>query len=233
MKCKFLFFLSLLLSLLVFSCDKSKDDDNNPDIPQAGTVKDVDNNTYNTIKIGTQWWMAENLKTTKYRNNTTITYPGNNGTNWSNNTTGAYAWYNDNPANKNSYGALYNWHAVKNSAGLCPTGWKVPAEKDWETLINHLGGNSVAGGKLKSQGTSYWENPNVAATNASGFNAKATGRRYFDGSYNNLKFFGHWWTSTEQFNATAKSMSLYHNDSEAKIIPEQKTIGFSVRCIKE
>ncbi len=225
MKNKLFLLLLLPLFIIVSNCKKEKADDD--------TVKDADNNTYNTVKIGEQWWMTENLKTTKYRNNTAIEFPNDNKTNWSNDKTGAYAWYNDDIANKNTHGALYNWYAVTNTSGLCPQGWKVPTESDWETLINSLGGNAVAGGKLKLGGTTYWENPNIGATNESGFAAKASGRRYFDGSYNNLKYFGHWWTATEQYSTTAKAISLYHNDAETKISPEHKGIGFSVRCVKE
>eukprot|EP00825_Cyclidium_porcatum_P010076 TRINITY_DN15162_c0_g1_i1.p1 TRINITY_DN15162_c0_g1~~TRINITY_DN15162_c0_g1_i1.p1 ORF type:complete len:564 (+),score=55.59 TRINITY_DN15162_c0_g1_i1:400-2091(+) len=133
------------------------------------TVTDYDGNVYDTIHIGTQIWMKQNLKTTHYKNGTAITYPGANNTAWQNNTNGAYAWYNNNEATyKNTYGALYNWYAV-NTGMLCPTGWHVPTDAEWTTLTTYLGGEFIAGTKLKA--TTLWESPHTIATNETGFTA--------------------------------------------------------------
>jgi uncharacterized protein (TIGR02145 family) len=115
-----------------------------------GAVNDIDGNTYKTIVIGTQTWMAENLKTTKYRNGDTIPTNLTNAA-WSDATTGAYAIYNNDAANNTIYGKLYNWYAVTDSRNICPVGWHVPSDSEWTTLVNYLGGALVAGGKLKSR----------------------------------------------------------------------------------
>ncbi|TVQ18611.1 MAG: hypothetical protein EA361_01260 [Bacteroidetes bacterium] len=105
---------------------------------EPGPVIDIDGNVYTTVIIGNQEWFAENLKTTKYRNGIPIEYPGTNNASWQNNTTGAYAWYDNDITWKDSYGALYNWHAVNNSNGLCPTGWHVPSHDEWTQLEQYI-----------------------------------------------------------------------------------------------
>jgi uncharacterized protein (TIGR02145 family) len=133
---------------------------------------DIDGNYYTTVKIGTQVWIAENLRTTKYSNGTPIPYIEDNKT-WSGLTlgvvkTGAYCWYNNDSAKyKNIYGALYNWYAIIDSNGLCPDDWHVPTDGEWAILENYLGGNSVAGGKMKETGLEHWISPNKDATNES------------------------------------------------------------------
>jgi len=101
-------------------------------------VTDIDGNVYRTVQIGNQVWMAENLKTTKYPDGTSISYPGADNTAWQNNTTGAYAWYNNDISWKDSYGALYNWHAVNSDKGLCPPGWHVPSDAEWTQLVDYV-----------------------------------------------------------------------------------------------
>jgi uncharacterized protein (TIGR02145 family) len=159
-------------------------------------VTDVVGNVYNTVTIGSQVWMAENLKTTKYNDGTDIPLV-TDGTAWAALSTPGYCWYNnDAVTNKNTYGALYNWYAV-NTAKLCPTGWHVPSNEEWTVLTTHLGGESVAGGKLKETGTSHWLSPNTGATNETGFTALPGG--YRDHNYNAFKYIGEysfWWSST-------------------------------------
>jgi len=135
-------------------------------LPASETVTDADGNTYNTVTIGTQVWMKENLKTTKYADGTAVANVTDN-TAWT--TAGAaYAWYDNNISNKATYGALYNWYAVdpasNGNKNLCPTGWHVPSDAEWTSLTTNLGGESVAGGKLKEDGTSNWLTPNTGAT---------------------------------------------------------------------
>jgi uncharacterized protein (TIGR02145 family) len=127
-----------------------------------GEVSDIDGNYYKTIQIGSQIWMAENLKTTRYNDGSNIPLVTDN-TAWSNLTTPGYCWYNNDAATyKNVYGALYNWYAV-NTGKLCPSGWHVPSEYEWTLLVNYLGGVYAAGGKLKETGTTHWYSPNAGA----------------------------------------------------------------------
>lgn len=132
-------------------------------------IADADGNTYKIIKIGDQVWTAENLRTTRYNDGTEIPLVTDY-TAWTNLTTPAYAWTNNDIGNKSVYGALYNWFAVK-TCKLCPSGWHVPTDAEWTILENHLGGISVAGGKMKETGTEHWFAPNTDATNESGFTA--------------------------------------------------------------
>lgn len=162
----------------------------------SGTVTDSDGNVYNTVTIGTQVWMAENLRTTKYKDNTAIPLVTDN-TAWTNLSTPGYCWYNNDAAtNKSTYGALYNWYTV-NTGKLCPTGWHVPTDAEWSTLTTCLGGVGVAGGKLKEAGTSHWMSPNVGATNETGFTALPSGYRYAGGTFEYNGLGGWWWSSTE------------------------------------
>lgn len=132
-------------------------------------IADADGNTYKIIKIGDQVWTAENLRTTRYNDGTEIPLVTDY-TAWTNLTTPSYAWTNNDIGNKSVYGALYNWFAVK-TCKLCPSGWHVPTDAEWTILENHLGGITVAGGKMKETGTEHWFAPNTDATNESGFTA--------------------------------------------------------------
>jgi len=148
--------------ILLINCQK--DDDN--------TVTDVDGNVYHTVEIGTQVWMVENLKTTKYRNGDLIGTTTPATLDISSEATPKYQWaFEGNESNVNTYGRLYTWWAVTDIRGVCPTGWHVPTEDDWITLTTYLGGEDVAGGKLKEAGTTHWWAPNEGATNSSGFTA--------------------------------------------------------------
>lgn len=197
-------------------------------------VSDNDGNSYATIKIGNQEWMAENLKTTKYSNGSSITYPGTNISAWQSNTNGAYAWYNNDMGTyKTDYGALYNWYAVNNPVGLCPTGWHIPSRAEFDELAAALGGSSVAGGKMKQIGLTYWLSPNEGATNESGFTGRGHGNRTTSGSFDNLKTYGEYWTLNEQDASTAWAYYLRHNYQDIGNINEWKENGFAVRCVKD
>jgi uncharacterized protein (TIGR02145 family) len=158
---------------------------------------DRDGQTYRSIKIGTQIWMAENLKTTQFNDGTSIPYIGleTNLTFWINLSTPAYYWYNNDPTYKVTYGALYNWYTV-NTGKLCPTGWHVPSDAEWTILTDYLGGESVAGDKLRETGTTLWQNNNIGANNESGFTALPGGFRNADGSFDGIGDIGEWWSST-------------------------------------
>lgn len=210
----------------------------------GGGVIDIDGNFYNTVKIGTQVWMAENLKTTHYANGTAIPLVNSTAT-WDTltRTSKAYCWYNDDIANKATYGALYTWAAAMNGAsstettpsgvqGVCPSGWHLPGDAEWTELTDYLGGTSVAGGKLKEIGTTHWRSPNTAATNESGFTALPGGYRLYDGAFFDIGDTGHWWSAREGGSTYAWRRYVIYNGSNVSRNGSSKEIGFSVRCVR-
>jgi uncharacterized protein (TIGR02145 family) len=204
-------------------------------------VQDIDGNTYNTVQIGTQCWTKENLRVTKYRDGTVIPLDESGGTTgngtgqtWGNRNTGARTVYGHSAANLATYGYLYNWYTVNDIKGLCPSGWHVPSDSDWTTLTTYLGGESVAGGKMKVTGTTYWNNPNTGATNESGFSALPGGYRFIDGSFNYFRNNAFFWSATEYGNNNAWIRSLnneYGNVDRYNYF--SKHIGFAVRCLRD
>ena len=195
---------------------------------------------YQTVQIGTQTWMAENLRTTKYRNGDfipNVTDPNQ----WAALTTGAWAHYDNNSQYENPYGILYNWFAVNDSRNVCPTGWHVPSDAEWSTFINYLDPNAnggislnTAGGKMKSTGTQYWQSSNQNATNESGFSGLPGGyRTYYDGSFYDIGFRGNWWSSTENDASSAWTRYLYSYDVSVYRASYFKGNGFSVRCLRD
>ena len=196
----------------------------------TGTATDIDGNVYSTVAIGTQVWLKENLRVTKYNDGTTIPLV-TDATAWGNLTTAGYCWHNDDMNTYGTtYGALYNWYTV-NTAKLCPTGWHVPSDTAWTTLETYLGGSSVAaGGKLKETGTTHWLSPNTGATNSSGFTALPGGYRFNYGTYDSIGNFGLWWSSTEDFAGYAWNRYLYYSYSNVVRYGSNKSYGFSVRC---
>ncbi len=201
------------------------------------SITDVDGNTYNTVTIGSQIWMRENLKTTKYRNGNLIgtTNPAN--LDISNNQiypSPKYQWaYAGNENYVTIYGRLYTWHAVVDSRGICPTGWHVPTDFEWNTLTLYLGGESVTGGKLKETGTSKWLNPNTGATNSTGFSALPGGYRGTAGGFGYIGNHGNWWSSTSESLSNAWYRLIYNNTSNINRVITNKAIGYSVRCVKD
>ena len=197
------------------------------------TVSDADGNVYHTVTIGTQVWTIENLKTTKYNDGTVIPLVTNQ-TTWNLLSTPAYCWYdNDGATNKVTYGALYNWYTI-NTGKLCPTGWHVPTDAEWDVLSGYLGGDVVSGGKLKESGTTHWISPNTEATNESGFTALPGGFRYNDGTYNGIGSNGYWWSSTELDASYAYYRYMIYNSGSVYWYSYyyDKANGYSVRCIK-
>ena len=197
-----------------------------------GIVKDVDGNSYKAIKIGSQVWMAENLKTTKYNDGTAIPLVTNNII-WYDLTTPGYCWYiNDEATYKTTYGALYNWYVV-NTGNLCPTGWHMATDPEWTTLTTYLGGEAVAGGKLKETGTTHWRSPNTGATNETGFTALPGGFRVCNAEFFSDGDFGYLWSATEVDTYSAWLRDLNNTSSEAHRTTYCKRGGLSVRCIKD
>jgi len=199
---------------------------------QAQTIKDIDGNVYKTVSIGNQVWMAENLKTTKYNDGTAITIVTDSIT-WEVLTKPAYCWYKNNEqANKNIYGALYNWYVV-NTNKLCPSGWHVPTDKEWIILTAYLGGEAMAGAKLKEAGTAHWKAPNYEATNQSRFTALPGGYRSIYGECLSIGEDGWWWSSTEEHVNYTWAYHMYYGYSNLDRFSFKKVPGFSVRCVKD
>ena len=185
---------------------------------------DIEGNEYSFISIGSQVWMTENLRVTKYNDGTPIQNVTDNSA-WTQLTSGAYCWYNNDINNKATYGALYNQFAISTKK-LCPIGWHVPSDAEWTTLTNFLGGENIAGGKMKS--TAGWDNPNTGATNSSGFTGLSGGRRSNTGSFDDIGIVGDWWSSNPYHH-----MSLYYDKQNIELTAAQYRRGKSIRCIKD
>jgi uncharacterized protein (TIGR02145 family) len=200
-------------------------------------LTDIDGNVYTTLQIGSQCWMAENLKVERYRNGDNISTSLSNAS-WETTTSGAFAVYNNSAAKKAVFGLLYNWFAVADSRGLCPGGWHVPADEEWTLLTDFLGGSGVAGGKMKtigtiSAGTGLWQDPNTGATNSSEFSAIPGGSRFANGNYFDRGGYGYFWSSSESSSIVAWSRILTDFSGEAFRTANTKQFGFSVRCLKD
>lgn len=191
---------------------------------------DGDNNNYPVVNIGTQTWMAGNLKTTRYNDGTGIQLLTDS-ISWSADTFGAYCWYKNDPATyKATFGTLYNWYTVNNGK-LCPTGWHMPTDPEWATLTNYLGDIAIAGGKLKETGTTHWQSPNTGATNETGFTGLPGGYRTSDGSFVYVGFYGIWWSATAGTVVSAWILD-YSNDDFYSLNVNKKS-GYSVRCVRD
>jgi len=217
--------------------------------PGVPVVVDFNGNVYNTVQIGTQCWMKENLKTSNYRNGTLIPHLSVNPV-WFGDTTGGMCWYNNDSATyTNTYGALYDWYAVTKADGLCPLGWHVPTDLEWQALeiyhgvqvsqVNSTGFRSLnAGGKMKSTRSTplahpRWSSPNTYATNSEGFEALPGGIWLtFEGEFRSCGSSGVWWTSTSGINS-AIYRELYYNSGGIRRDSYSMNSGFSVRCVKD
>ncbi len=196
-------------------------------------VIDIDGNYYNTVIIGTQTWLTENLKVTHYRNGDPIPNVSDNVT-WSSLTTPAYSWKDNDVANKGTYGALYNWHAAFDSRSVCPSGWHVPSDVEWTTLSTYLGGDNTSGGKLKETQLAHWSSPNSFATNESGFTALPSGYRYgVNGTFGGVGLTAHYWTYTQNDVNTSFYRYLVYNFATTTRSTALKNNGFSIRCLKD
>jgi uncharacterized protein (TIGR02145 family) len=201
-------------------------------INQAQTVTDYDGNVYNTVTIGTQTWMKENLKVIHYRNGDSIPNVTAD-TTWFNLTTGAYCNYFNDTNNVSIYGRLYNWNAVNDSRNLCPIGWHIPTYYEWMTLFIYLGGDSSSGGKMKETGTIHWQSPNTGATNESGFTALPGGQRVCSAYFLDLSRWATFWSSSFDSISGAYFVSLHSYDSNFSFGSYPTNGGFSIRCLKD
>jgi len=183
-------------------------------------VTDIDGNSYRTIKIGDQWWMAENLRATHYRNGDAITKVAEV-SNWGQETTGTFGNYSNDPDNAATYGLLFNCYAVNDRRSIAPEGWHVPTDVEWQTLINHLGGEKPAGEKIKISGTIHWNISNTSATDESGFSVLPGGHRYDGGVYGIMG------------TTPAYSLLRSYSDSYVYWLYNGKPYSVSVRCVRD
>ena len=254
---KKLFFTFALTSAL-FSCEKETTNTNsstntsndvtcveNPNInfTSIGTpvgkfsdcIKDVDGNVYKTVTIGSQTWMAENLKTSKYNDGTSIPNVKDS-LEWSKLTTGAWCYYNNDEKNNVKYGKLYNWYTVSpttnGNKNVCPTGWHVPSDVEFKVLTNYLGGESIAGGKMKEIGRSSWIESNYIANNLSLFSFLPNGAREANGEFNHMLYFGGFHMSSESDGEGLHSV-LSYKEVWIGMDEDPKEGGLSIRCVKD
>jgi uncharacterized protein (TIGR02145 family) len=204
----------------------------------APTVTDIDGNVYHTVTIGTQVWMVENLRTTRYSNGDLIGSTTTASQDLTSEVQPRYQWAYDGDESKvATYGRLYTGYII-GIANICPAGWHIPSDAEWTTLATYLGGESEAGNKLKEKGTAHWLSPNAGATNESGFSGLPGGFRNSDGAFRNIGKNGYWWTSSWERDGVNvvgqyfRPMTNLNGDVSSLIYPDEK-VGFSVRCIKD
>jgi uncharacterized protein (TIGR02145 family) len=184
-----------------------------------------------TIKIGTQVWMAKNLDVSNYRNGDIIPEV-KDAKEWSSLTTGAWCYYNNDTENEKIYGKLYNWHAVNDPRGLAPEGYHIPSLSEWSNLIDNLGGAQIAGGKMKETGNIHFAE-NLFASNSSGLSGLPGGIRYHNALFSGISYHCYWWTSSENKIPNAWLLTLSCNSGKADNYSYSKMAGISVRCIKD
>jgi uncharacterized protein (TIGR02145 family) len=221
-----------ILAVLAYSCKKTK--------LETGSVTDIDGNTYKTVKIGEQWWMAENLKTTHYSDGTPIERISASsawvqaGADTAVVKQAAYCWYgNDSTTNAPIYGALYNWYTASH-AKLAPAGWHVPTDEDINVLIRFIGNARESGGTLKDGGVDYWKTPNASATNETGFSALPGGYRdATPAAFHELTLSASFWTSSDSASVAGKNIKLVYTDYVLHRQNTARGMGFSIRCVKD
>jgi uncharacterized protein (TIGR02145 family) len=212
----------VLIMFLFNSCKKG--DENK--------IKDGDGNGYNSITIGSQIWLTENLKTTTYNDGSAIPLVTDSIA-WMNLSTPAYCWYRNDESYFNfGYGALYNWYVI-NTGKLCPAGWYIPMDADWTTLVSYLEGDPYAAEKLKESGSLHWNIGMMGGSNTSGFTALPAGIRDGISQFNGVGAAAFWWTATVDADGTLWDRGIGSFDTKVRQYNPKKTIGISVRCLKD
>ncbi len=233
----------LFVFMIISGCKKENEE--TVPVQETSTMTDIDGNVYKTIKIGDQWWMAENLKVTKYRNGHFILAITND-VEWENSATGTYCDYENNNDNHKTYGFLYNWFVISDTGNIAPLGWHIPSDEEWkelelklgmsETEVNKSGWRGTnEGEKLKKESPEGWTTyENVWATNESGFTALGGSCRLFNGvaGQPGLKQTGFWWTRSESDSVAFYRYLDYKNANVFRGVIS-KNYGFSIRCVKD
>jgi uncharacterized protein (TIGR02145 family) len=220
-----LFGIAIILNI---SCEK---DDNDP---PSDFVTDIDGNVYSIITIGTQTWMKENLKTTRYLNGDSIKTTSPAILNISKESSPKYQWASGgDESNVATFGRLYTWYVVTDSRKICPRGWHIPSDEEWTVLTDFLGGEAIAGSKLKETGTIHWSSLNEDATNESGFTALPGG--YRDNYTSFLKFGnnGYWWSSEVYGESFSWVRGVSYNSTKVSRTFNFGMAAYSIRCIKD
>ena len=217
------YIISVIFLFDLTSCNKDES------TPIDTSIKDMDGNMYTSVQIGSQVWMVQNLKVTKYRNGDPIPKIGPTDNSWGTLTYGAYS--ND-YEETNINGRLYNWYAVNDPRKLAPEGWHIPTNAEWTTLVNFLGGESSAGSKMKEKGTAHWCAPNADATNESGFTA-LPGDWRLDIGFATGCGDESWWTADEEDLTDAHNVFVFDGSGEVSRVFNKKYTGWGVRCIKD
>ncbi len=215
------FILAMLLGALLVSVSCTEKD-----------LTDIDGNRYRTVKIGSQTWMSENLRVTHFRNGDSIPLVDDNAV-WENATAGAACRYDNSDGLANTYGLLYNWFAVSDPRQIAPGGWHVPTDQEWQVLIDYLGGDSLAGGKLKEGGAAHWLAPNTGATNESGFTARPAGDRSGTGHYFDINDLAYFLSTTVDSAERVFVRGLSFDSGAIRRYRSDKVDGLSVRCVKD
>jgi len=240
------YFTKLCSALMLFSACK-QDRENQQPTPQpaapAITVTDVDGNIYRAVAIGDQAWMAQNLRTTRYSDSTTIAHVTDDRA-WTQLGAGAWCNYDNEPANEAIYGKLYNWYAAANPK-ICPQGWHIPTDAEWQQLelvlgmaadevnaTDYRGGVQQVGGKMKA--TTLWQSPNTGATNESGFSGLAGGfRSSLDGSFDLLGFNGYWWSASKSVADSAWGRYLNFGGAGVGKYDFDERDALCLRCVRD
>ncbi len=236
----------ILVAIMFMSCDKEDTSTNLDNITNNkttavfnpsktyGTLTDQDGNVYKTITIGTQTWMAENLRTTKYRDGSDIPEVKSADA-WFTLKSDAYCNYNNTTSADSiaTFGRLYNWNAVNDNRKIAPIGWHVASNAEWSILRDYFGGSSVAGAKLKEAGLTHWLEKNGASTNESGFTTLPGGERNSVGIFNLVGVIGCWWSSEFADDYNSWDWTMLNNNSNIGTGTSNKAFGFSVRCVKD
>lgn len=241
-----LFAIILVSSFSFMNCSK---DDSNPTepTPTSGTVTDIDGNSYKTVRIGNQWWMAENLKVGHYRNGQPIPNITDK-MEWSGTSSGACCAYENNSSIVSVYGLLYSWYAAVDTQNIAPAGWHVPTDEEWKELELSLGMSRASadstgwrgtdqGGRLKETGLAHWSSPNLGASNASGFSALPGGGRSgyapYEGNFYYVGTLASMWTSSAHNDTTAWYRDISYQKANVFRYYISKRNGFSIRCVKD